>query len=295
MNMDYLFSLQGSIFEKGIPIHIASKSLFELQNIFDKTFLITSGKQRITPKQRKKFYLQTETIKHSSLQTYFDIIMGSMQVMLPVYQGIGPENIWNLTKSSYDFLKLLFQAHAQGKSTHISVTDNSECTLTIQGDNSTTYNAPVLNIAKLSISNWQEMYGLLSDGGISDLSLGHGDNPEIKVNESERELFNLPTKTEKEPLEPECNIIEFNKTKKTGKLIVPKGQPLKEGNYKFTTVGNQEISKYIESMLYNRVRIHCLKETVFDPLAQKEIIIRLHVVDVLSRHTSSPKQIPLLP
>jgi hypothetical protein len=107
--------IEGPTSEEGIPLHQVLNSLENFQTILDKTYLVASGKQKVTRKDRDEvYYLNVKEFSKGSLELCFEIFLEGMQLARSMLSGFGPENLWQFTKQAFDFLKLVFTAADNG-------------------------------------------------------------------------------------------------------------------------------------------------------------------------------------
>ncbi len=99
--------------------------------------------------------------------------------------------------------------------------------------------------------------------------------------EKDKNLFDLPSEIDNNPIELQCEIFDFNKFKNSGRLLVAVGQSLSQGEYSFSIYGDQDNVNYIYSMLRSQVTVSCLKESRLNPFAG-EAVFRLHITGVTS-------------
>lgn len=120
----------------------------------------------------------------------------------------------------------------------------------------------------------------VTSGAISSFSLSdvRGDAG-IRIAQNEAAFFDVPSTIDPQPIDLDCEIFDFNKFEDSGKLRVFDGQALPMKDYRFSVVGKQADSDYIEAMLRRSVRITCLREITVDPLAQEKVV-RLQVLKV---------------
>ena len=100
------FKLCGPIFEGGVPIHLAIKAWDNFQSIVDKTYLVTTQTQKISAKEREKYYLRASKFEQSSFLTNFEIILTGVQLALPLVSIAAPQSLWDYTVGTFNFLKL---------------------------------------------------------------------------------------------------------------------------------------------------------------------------------------------
>ena len=114
---------------------------------------------------------------------------------------------------------------------------------------------------------------------VTDIRLGEGVKRDIGLSLNERDLFVFPSRVEDQPHRIECEIYEFDKFDKDGRLRVGPGETIPEGTYKFEVVGSQAAADYVAAMLKQSVRVICLREVAENPI-NGEKIYRLQVISV---------------
>lgn len=275
------FKLDGEILKPGVPIPIAISALSSFQSILDKSYLVAFDKNKISSQDREKFFLRATEFKNGSLLTYFEIVLQSVQIGLPLVSSMGPQNIWEYTKDSFQLLKLVCGAVKGGVEPKYEFNNDGDVDLHI-GDKHYHYHGPVVQIAKLAHPNYQDLAHLLGSNKLSEVSAGYkrSDSKDIDLTEGDREVFDIPTKLQKETIELKCEIFDFNKYKNAGKLSVSaEGQTISPGEYNFTIFGNQDNVDYIYGLLKPEVTLHCLVEESISPFGGIDIQ-KLHVTAV---------------
>ena len=203
---DLRFKMEGKVFDDGIPLPIALASLQDIQAIFDKTYLVVNGSKRITKRDREFFHLKTFAIKQGSLETDLSIFLDTAQFVLPVVSAFGVSDIWTLTKESWEFLKIIYEFSSGGEKPTYSANDNG--TINVHnGDITHVYNAPVYQIAQLSVNNWRSLNHKLKTGQIDSYILGNQEHPEISLAAENKNIFDNPTKVDKESNQIVCDIL----------------------------------------------------------------------------------------
>lgn len=277
---DLRFKMEGKIFDDGIPLPIALSSLHDIQAIFDKTYLVINGSRRITKRDRELFHLKTFAIKQGSLETDLSIFLDSAQIVLPVVSAFGVSDIWTLTKESWEFLKTIYEFSASGEKPTYSANDNG--TINVHnGDVVHVYNAPVYQIAQLSVNNWRSLNHKLKPGEIDSYILGNQKRPEISLTATNKNIFDNPTKVDKASIQIVCDIFDFNKRQNSGKLCVKDNESIPDGDYSFTVIGSQDYIEYISSMAKSETTVTVLKEVSINPLGDSTIL-KLHIVEINS-------------
>jgi hypothetical protein len=271
--------MDGPAFERGIPVHLLTQGFETSQTILDRAYLGLAGRTRLTPEERQRFYLLSKGVKHSSLDSVMDLVLSGVQTSFPVFGALGPVGIWEYAKQAYELLKFAYEAVKNGDQP--TYQHNGEGNLEVNnGTQINIYNGPVYNIAKSSQKVYVDMAKNVTAGAISTFSLADiGGNSDIRIAKNEAAFFDIPSVVDTQPIELECEIFDFNKFEDSGKLRVMEGQALPTKDYRFSVVGNQADSDYIEAMLRQSVKITCLKEVMLDPLVQEKIV-RLQVLKV---------------
>lgn len=277
------FRIDGPILKDGIPIPIAINALSNFQSIVDKSYLVLFDKGKMSATERNKFYLKASEFRKGSFLTYFEIALHGVQLGLPLVSSLGPQNIWDLTKDSFSFLKTVCAATKTGDQPTYNFENNEKVEVKI-GDEKHIYNAPVIQIAKLSLPNYQELSHMLGTKKLTEISAGsiNDDNFDIFLSEVDREIFDIPTKISQETTSIRGEVFDFNKYKNMGKISVKdSGQGVPPGEYNFSVLGEQDNVEYIYSLLKPVVVLNCLIEEQPSPFGGKSIH-KLHITGVNS-------------
>lgn len=130
--------------------------------------------------------------------------------------------------------------------------------------------------------NYQNLAHLIEPNKINQISAGKCDNstPDIYLGEGDRNVFDVPTKIEKETIPLKCELFDFNKYKNIGKLSVTiADQDIPVGEYNFAIFGSQDHVEYIYSMLKKEVELVCLIELESNPFGEDKVH-KLHITGV---------------
>ena len=278
--VEIVFEMDGPAFEAGIPIHTMLSGFSEVQGILDKTYLVLAGRHRMTREERSRFFLRAHRIARSSFHSDIDIVFAVGQVALPFMGTLGPAGIWEYTKQSYEFLKLVFEALKSGIQPQYSFTGHDNSTLTVNtGTINNTFHAPVFQIAQSSLTHYQALDKLINEDTVRHVSIGSRARPEIKHGIEAKGLFELPTEVDDKPVTISCEIFDFNKFDNVGRLSVFDGQAVPQGEYRFAVIGDQDVVHFIEAMLRAQVTVTCLRETAVNPFSLSRVM-RLQVISV---------------
>lgn len=273
------FDVKGPVFEGGIPVPLLVESLTHVQGLLDKSYLGLIGRRRLSKEERHRFYLRTPGVSHASLHTDLGIIFTGAQLALPIVGFLGPSGVWEYAKQAYEFAKTVFGSVKQGQTVNYTWNaDRSEIHVNT-GTQTHIFNGPVYNIAALSVPHYQGLANLGEPGEVSDVRLGAGDRRDLHFRPQDRELFALPTRIEDVPYSVRCEIFEFDKIDRDGRLRVLPAQAIPPGDYRFEVVGSQPVASYIEAMLEKVARVTCLREVSENPISG-ERIYRLQVVAI---------------
>lgn len=275
------FKIDGEKLKDGVPLHVAIAALDQFQKIVDKSYLGISGNKRITHKEREKFFIKTTEIKHGSLLTYFDIALQGIQLGLPLISAYGPQNVWDATKDTFNFLKAVCAAVQNGKQPTYEFNNDGNAQVHI-GDEVHHYHGTVIQIGQMALQNYQELATLIGKEKLSEISAGSikGNSTDIYLGADDKDAFKVPTKIQKDTIALHCEVFDFNKYKNAGKLNVSKaGQDVPVGDYSFSIFGNQDNVNYIYSMLKPVVVLDCLVELAISPFGGEEIHM-LHVIGI---------------
>jgi hypothetical protein len=249
------------------------------QTILDRAYLGLAGRARFTAEERQRFYLLTKGVRHSSLDSWMELVLTGVQTSFPILGALGPAGIWEYAKQAYEMLKFAYEAVKNGEQP--TYQNNGDGTLSVNnGTQINVYNGPVYNIARASQRVYVDMARNVTAGTINSFSLSEkSGDVAIRIAQDEAAFFDVPSVIDPQAIELDCEIFDFNKFEDMGKLRVFEDQVLPTKDYRFSVVGNQADQTYIEAMLRRQVKITCLREVIVDPLAQEKIV-RLQVLKV---------------
>jgi hypothetical protein len=281
------FRMEGPVLKESIPLYIALIGLDKLQNILDKSYLAISGNQRISPKSREEFRITFTEIRKGSIEANLELFVATVvaaQQTMPFITALTPKSIWDLTQNAFDYLKFVLKAVSNGKVPTYNQTGDGMI-LVNNGDGDITINKNTYIVGKESLGDYQEI-AKLTKGGIDSICFDKKDHSSIEINKSNSALFFPKAQVSPENIQLTCEIFDFNKHKMGGKIAVPSGQPIPEGDYNFELIGNQDMVPYIQSMLKTKVNISCLQETSPNPFGSTNIL-KLQVIDIIQKNETS--------
>lgn len=275
------FKIDGPALQDGVPIHMAVTALENFQAVVDKSYLVFSDSRRMTSRDREIFRLVASEFQTGSLLTQFEIVLSGVQMALPFVSSFGPQNIWDFTKDSFNFLKLVCGSVQKGEKPTYEFSNDGDVNVHV-GDTHHHYHGSVIQIGKMALPNYQNLAGMIDPKKLDLISAGRvkQEAPDIYMGVNDRNMFDVPKRIEKETVELRCEIYDFNKYKNIGKLsIAEPGQPVPVGDYNFEMFGSQDSVDYIYSMLKPQVDLHCLIELESNPFGD-DTVHKLHITGV---------------
>lgn len=163
------FKIDGPALKEGVPIHVAVTALENFQAVVDKSYLVCAGSKRMTAKDREIFRLVANEFQTGSLLTQFEIALSGFQIALPFVSSFGPQNIWDFTKDSFNFLKLVCGAVQKGEKPTYEFHNDGDATVHV-GDNHHHYHGQILQIDKLVLPNYQNLAGMIDPKKLDHIS-----------------------------------------------------------------------------------------------------------------------------
>lgn len=273
------FKIDGPGFAEGIPLHLLTDSLSDFQSLMDKTYLGLTQRKRLSRDDRSRYYLLSKDITHGSAETDLGVILTGIQTAFPFFSALGPTGLWEYAKQSFDFLQFVYSGMKAGNQPTYSWSgDNSQFQVNT-GTQTHTYNAPVYNIGQMSVNNYVSLVKPIEDKTLDYLAFGDARIGAIKLDASNADVFSVPSQVETTPLQLRCEIFDFNKFENIGKLYVYPGEVVKEGDYRFQVIGDQNTAQYIEAMLRKEVTVNCLREIAPNPFSPEKIV-RFQIISV---------------
>lgn len=275
------FKIDGPALKDGVPIHLALAALENFQAVLDKTYLVATGGKKMTANDREKYFLRASEFRTGSLLTVFEVALQGVQLGLPLVSQLGPQNLWDYTRETFSFLKLVCGAVQRGESPEYEFNNQGDAIVHV-GDVHNHYHGPVIQIGERALPNYQNLAHMIDQKKLSEISAGSArtERPDIYIGSNDREMFDVPTRIEKETVELTCEIFDFNKYKNAGKLSVSvAGQQIPTGDYNFSIFGSQNNVDYIYSMLKPQVKLFCLVEMEASPFGGDRVH-KLHVTGV---------------
>ncbi|MCM1567795.1 MAG: hypothetical protein NC238_17950 [Dehalobacter sp.] len=274
--------IDGPGINEGVNLFKTISILSEFHSILDKSYSVLNGKQKLTKQDREQYFIRAYDFKQGSFIVNADIIITGIQLSLPLLGFVNPYTIWEYARYSFAFLKAVLASSKSGNQPMISVGDNSQVVVLIgDGSTMTLPDKRILDLANRTRRNYANLAGNLKEGSIHSIEVtaqsSIGEN--ISLSLPEKDLFESNTTVMPRPVTFLADVYDFNKEINTGKLRVFREQEIPDGDYPFTIIGNQDNSKFIESMLYSSVKITALEERELHPVEGLRLI-RFQVIEV---------------
>uniref|UniRef100_UPI003F7F5A84 hypothetical protein n=1 Tax=Xanthomonas sp. 0924 TaxID=2835534 RepID=UPI003F7F5A84 len=265
----YKFEMKGNAFDGGDRLDKVAAGLNALQHVFDGQFRVLTDKKRLSEQDRRIFQVRIQRYEDGSFIATLGAIYTGVQAVLPFVYGT--QNIWEATKSAFDFLGALYTAAHEGREIEISQDGDGNIAV-ISGDTHQVFNGPVYHIGTQIIGAIRSFDDLLEGDEVREVALkGPEDTPVIRLTSDKKGLFWPPVRIDETPVKISCDIYDFNKYENIGKARVSMNQPIPPGNYKFKNIGDQSVEEFIISMTESQVLLTCLIKYQHDPLAESKI------------------------
>ncbi len=277
-----IFRMNGAAFDDGYRLDKMVSGLHGTQQVLEGVYKGVTGKSRLSKSDRELYKLIAQDVEHGSLLVTLGALFSGVQQTLLFLPSLSPDYMWDYTKASAAFLYDIYKAAHEGKPVSIHQDGENTSVMTQGNENAIqVYNGPVYQIGTQIITGLRTLDDALEENSVEEITLGSRfeRNPAIKMSLKEKGLYYPPISIDEEPKTINCDIFDFNKYDRIGKLRVPDSQEIPKGNYKFRVVGRQEVEDYILSMTEREVEVHCMVEYENDPLRESRIGTLL-IIDV---------------
>lgn len=265
----YRFEMHGRAFENGDRVDKLAAGLTALQHVFDGNYRAATGRKRISEQDRERFQIRVSRYEEGSFIAFLGAAYSGFQTSLPLFHD--PQQLWDLTKSAYKFLKVVYELAHKKKASEITQDGNGN--VLVVGDGvQITFNGPVYTVGTQIIGGLREFDDLLDDVDVTRISLhGPENDPILEMDSKDKGRFYPPTTIDETPVSLVCDVFDFNKYDNVGRAKVAAEQPIPPGNYRFKNIGDQSVEDFILSMTETQVRLSCLLKYEHDPLSETKI------------------------
>jgi hypothetical protein len=275
--------IDGPVIKDPYPLHDLVGILGDFHSIVDQSFLVLSGRSRITRSERLNFRILASRPQPGSyiqeLQILYDIAEPLLP-LVPLLPQLTSPDIWKSAKAAYEFLKAVVSLRRQGKELTVSAPNNEGIVVvSAPGSQPITIHQNIFNIAERSEDPYKRITTHIERGRIDTITAIDGKKEGISLSEKEKELFNPETKLEDTPVDVIGSVFDFNKDKLTGKIRVVEGQPISARDYNFDLVKGQDPITYILAMTKELVSMRCLPE-IFIHTTGTKVVHRLQAISI---------------
>jgi len=227
-------------------------------NIVDRSYLTLSGRDRLTKKEREKYKIIAYKLDPGSLHIDLAIELYELvQQVFPFMMPAGAAGLWNLTKSSYDFVKLITELRA--KDVDPVIQEDNSTQYYIIGDNNKILVNPAIAINADKIEeSVQKIGGFIRPGSIEQIALKDPQDEGISITEEEKRLFNPETTISEDITTIVTKIYRLDIESRSGKLHILEG--MEPRDISFQIIGDQSIGHYIDALKADQVKVNALRE-----------------------------------
>lgn len=280
------FHMTGEGFKnKEYDLKQLTKALTSVQGLVEKTYLYLNDKDKFTKSDEKKLTIHIKDIRPGSFQATLDVVMN--QVILPVtplLTAMSPEDIWNLIKETFNYLKVVLGARKKGEKVIVKNVGNGNVSVFINGtDNAVNFNGIIPGLAKNLSSGFMELSKTINSDEvdsvmISDAGIENG----IVMDEFSRNIFKNQPILEKETIEICAVITAIDGDKYSGILKVEnEDKDVPQGSYRFSFIDTDTIPiNELRDAFMNDRYFTCLLKKKMNTKDLTEEIVEIKVVDM---------------
>ena len=251
------FDIEGPALKNSVPLIEVITALHEFHFIVDKAWLAKSNMKRI-PKNRDNYGIVATDFRRASFHADLIINATAVAVSLPGISAVAYKDLWEVVKSSYDFLKVLFEKRRSGVEPVITVGGDVNAPIIV--GNNITVNHTVMTAADSSERHFRRLTNLVNPKVIDSISSFDTNGVGFSLTKQDKELFNPKTRLDPDIITIQCNIYKFDKNSNYGKVTVFAGQAIPPCDYSFAAVRTSDSAQFIEAMLKSSVEIKAMRE-----------------------------------
>jgi hypothetical protein len=267
------FRIDGPVIKDPYPLHEVVSILADFHSIVDQSYLVLSGKNRLTRTERVNFRILAARPTTGSYIHPLEIVYDIAQPLLPLLPQLVSSDIWKSAKAAFELLKIMIDLRKNGKVPTVSAPNNEGIVvISAPGSHPVTVHQTIIKIADRSEEPYKHITGHIEKGRIEQISATDKKKEGIRLTQSEKELFNPETKLEDTPIDIVGNIIDFNKEKLGGKISVPNGQLIPPRDYPFDLVKGQDFVQYVLAMTKEKILMRCLPEIAVHTTGTRYIV-----------------------
>ena len=158
------YILEGKAFDEGYSIYELNTALTEFEFILERAYLSLAGKQNMMSKDRKTLKIVSKKFEQGSFLSDWELILVGTQMTFSIFNQMSPSEIWDLTRNTFDFLKIIFSSKNENIPVNINIGDNNNKVTVETGNKYYEFNGPVYKCAKDSIHHYRNLTNLIEQG-----------------------------------------------------------------------------------------------------------------------------------
>lgn len=270
---------------QSIPLLSVAETFKELNYTIDKSYLVLSGKDKLSKSDRQLYKIVARDIRSGSVMADLVILIPPLAQTALAFQsvasGLSVKDIWELTKNSFKFLKVIAELRNKGEKTTVIQHDNPLALSIVNQGGNVIINAGD-NVSRNAVRTEQHIKNLaknVDETNISSISALDYSNDGILLTPKENKLFNPSTFIDKNPIDIIGKIFRLDVESKTGRLRILEG--IYQGEYPFQIIGNQQIAFYISALGVASSKLIALKEIIKHSTGD-ETLAGVQLIDIVS-------------
>lgn len=146
----------------------------------------------MSARDRDAYQIRASAFRPGSFITDFQIALYGVQLALPLMNDLGLMNLWEYTKETFNFLKLVFATKDSGAKPKFEINKSQNVTVHV-GDIHHHFHGTVIQIAEQSLPKYQELAHLLGWGKIERICAGTPEKYEMQLELKDKTLFDVLT------------------------------------------------------------------------------------------------------
>lgn len=271
--------------DSGYDLYYLANNLQAFQQLIDKTYHTLNDEKYTSGNKRQDIKIKVHNIREGSFlaDLYIEVaaVIGSL---FPMVTEINAKNVWDVAKSSFDYLKSILQANARGESLSLEIKD-SETVQVVTGSNNTIINVhpDIVRVANENYSTFRKISSMI-DEKKDDFTKAifapvNALNDEIiEIGIEEKILFQNKSIIEELPIKFKGKIFKADAEKYTGKMKIYGNTEIDDGEYNFEFLDKEtvEMKDYFD--------VDCeflaMKQTNFKPETLNKTIKQLKIIRV---------------
>lgn len=253
-------SIKGDLNISRIPLLEIATIFQEFHYVVDKSYMSLHGIQKMTQQHRDNYNIVATKFESGSFITTLDFMVGATAIVLPGMPTLSPNDIWNLTKLSYDYLKQIFIMKNDGLEPNIILESSPNSPIFIGHNNKIHVDNRVFIAADKSEPHFKKIASTIKHGKVEEITALDIDNKGFILTEYEKKLFNPEKVYDEAIFNIKANIYRYDKESNVGRLKTYGNDFLPGGDYKFKPIGGDGSMSFIIGMSKDEINIRVMKE-----------------------------------